>query len=919
MGPAMGSCRSSRPDVEPEQRAGEAAQLDLSSREHHGVATAFLCLQEEFKDRGIVVHPPHGGLWTGDLVVSVLLVWVGSVSGDLLSRQVMYVITQAHHLVHFQAVSCSQYAAWLSQLCACDTVCAAVLSSLAQGIRSGNGPHRTMVVDLPAATPMFPHTTLAPCKLEFSVIKRPSSSLAWQLPADLQDSRSSSCAGSAQLIRLQHVQLCSPEAALTVELYQASSSASDSVRLQAPAPHTPHLSLPGPPTSYDTPTYQLLVPAAQEQQQQQPLRAAVVEPVSSQEHALASQASTGGSSSRSSSSKRSNISKRSTMSIRFNKLMAAAVQRAHLLMSETPSLLTLISESGLVLVQNEASVSYYGNLEGSSVAALGIRLQAGSSPCLKPCPVEGLLRLLLKFAPPGLLEELLQTVVVDGQEWKGMLRVAPSLAYLEKIVFSNLGMTSSRPPRPDVEALVVSAASEGSRGDNTVSQEAQVAQQATQVSVAGSSLCQAPAVNAQWQPSVVAVISTQPQPLSLPPQPGCAAGSFDTSTPRPHPLANPMRLAAPRARRLPHACSSSRSVVAQDNQLHGERSNPPLPHAELGHITALGFAAQLGSELTLRSARSTVPAFLDAAGGSTRRKRVTRCTTAHAAASFMSHAPAGGRSAAPKHLHPRDPTPQASQLPAAASQLICAPARSSSTPSTQLLTNGLVVALPEGTHDTQIDVGQGRPLPALQSAASGEQPQCKLSSEQMEEPLPSSPKRGSSPSLVVQAGYSSGAQLPSSPNHPARVTLADAMQLIVEEDRGSAGTGHDQQGSEAVPGLVRTSMSTQLLAEALHLAKASAADEQPFYMTSQEQGTSCGSPRATASWSAFSPNPQPQPGPIPTISGLGLAPVHLVDPALQRHGSSSTPISPSASNLRRSLDSQSWTARGAVQHPSPTT
>ncbi|GFH24516.1 hypothetical protein HaLaN_22325, partial [Haematococcus lacustris] len=194
----------------------------------------------------------------------------------------------------------------------------------------------------------------------------------------------------------------------------------------APVPHTPHLCLPGHTTSYDTPTYQLLVPAAQEQQQQQPLRAAVVEPVSSQEHALASQASTGGSSS---SSKRSNISKRSTMSIRFNKLMAAAVQRAHLLMSETPSLLTLISE----------------------------------------------------------------TVVVDGQEWKGMLRVAPSLAYLETIVFSNLGMTSSRPPRPDVEALVVSAASEGSRGDNTVPQEAQVAQQATQVSVAGSPLCQAPA------------------------------------------------------------------------------------------------------------------------------------------------------------------------------------------------------------------------------------------------------------------------------------------------------------------------------------------------------------------------------------------------------------------------------------------
>ncbi|GFH24517.1 hypothetical protein HaLaN_22326, partial [Haematococcus lacustris] len=216
-----GSCRSSRPDVEPEQRAGEAAQLDLSSRKHHGVATAFLCLQEESKDSGIVVHPPHGGLWTGDLVVSVLLVWVGSVPGDLISRQVMYVITQAHHLVHFQAVTCSQYAAWLSQCIANDTVCAAVLSSLAQGIRSGNGPHRSMVVDLPAATPMFPHTTLAPCKLEFSVIKPPLSSLAWQLPADPQDSRSSSCAGSAQLIRLQHVQLCSPEAAVTVELYQA--------------------------------------------------------------------------------------------------------------------------------------------------------------------------------------------------------------------------------------------------------------------------------------------------------------------------------------------------------------------------------------------------------------------------------------------------------------------------------------------------------------------------------------------------------------------------------------------------------------------------------------------------------------------------------------------------------------------------
>ncbi|KAL6753635.1 hypothetical protein V8C86DRAFT_2722988 [Haematococcus lacustris] len=655
-----------------------------------------------------------------------------------------------------------------------------------------------------------------------------------------------------------------------------------------------------------------MVPAAQEQQQQQP-PLKVVEPVSSQEHGLASQASTG-----SSSSKRSNISKRSTMSIRFNKLMAAAVQRAHLLMSETPSLVTLISESGLVLVQNEASVSYYGNLEGSSVAALGVRLQAGCSPGLKPCPVEGLLRLLLKFAPPGLLEELLQTVVVDGQEWKGMLRVAPSLAYLEKIVFSNLGMTSSRPPRPDVEALVVSAASAGSRGDNTVSQEAQVAHQATQVSVAGSSLCQSPAINSQWQPSVVAVISTQPQPLSLATQAGSAAGSPSTSKPRPHLPASPTPLAAPRARRFPHACSSSRSIVAQDNQLHVERSNTPLPHAELGHITALGFAAQLGSELTLRSARSTVPASLDAAGGSTRRKRVTRCTTAHAAASFMSHAPAGGRSVAHKQLHPRDPPPQASQLPAAASQLICAPARSSSTPSTQLLTDGLVVALPEGTHDTQIDVGQGRPLPALQSAASGEQPQCQLSSGHMEEPLPSSLKGGSSPSLVVQAGCGSGALHSSSPKHPARVGLADAMQLIVEDDRESAGTGHEQ-GLEAVPGLVRTSMSTQLLAEALHLAKASAADDQPFYMTFQEQGPSCSSPRATASWSAFSPNPQPQPGPDPTISGLGLAPVHLLNPALQRHGSS-TPISPSTSNLRRSLDSQrSPSSQRPSQHPSPTT
>ncbi|GFH08276.1 hypothetical protein HaLaN_03212 [Haematococcus lacustris] len=36
-------------------------------------------------------------------------------------------------------------------------------------------------------------------------------------------------------------------------------------------------------------------------------------------------------------------------------------------MSETPALLTLISESGKVLVQNEASVNYYGNLEDSSV------------------------------------------------------------------------------------------------------------------------------------------------------------------------------------------------------------------------------------------------------------------------------------------------------------------------------------------------------------------------------------------------------------------------------------------------------------------------------------------------------------------------------------------------------------------------
>ncbi|GFH23494.1 hypothetical protein HaLaN_21111 [Haematococcus lacustris] len=272
------------------------------------------------------------------------------------------------------------------------------------------------------------------------------------------------------------------------------------------------------------------------------------------------------------------------MSIRFNKLMAAAVQRAHLLMSETPSLVTLISESGLVLVQNEASVSYYGNLEGSSVAALGIKLQAGSSPCLKPCPVEGLLRLLLKFAPPGLLEELLQA---------------------------------------------------------------------------------APAS----------------QPYAL-----------------------------------------------------GSSTGAPLP---------------------------------------------TRLQQ-------------------------------------------------------QPLNYGLVVALPEGTHDTQIDVGQGGPLPALHSAASGEQPQYKLSSGQVEEPLPSSPRGGSSPSLVVEAGCGYGALHSSSLKHPARGGLADAMQLIVEDDRESAGTGHEQ-GLEAVPGLVRTSMSTQLLAEALHLAKASAADEQPFYMTSQEQ------------------------------------------------------------------------------------
>ncbi|KAJ9529772.1 hypothetical protein QJQ45_014550, partial [Haematococcus lacustris] len=156
-----------------------------------------------------------------------------------------------------------------------------------------------------------------------------------------------------------------------------------------------------------------------------------------------------------------------------------------------------------------------------------------------------------------------------------------------------------------------------------------------------------------------------------------------------------------------------------------------------------------------------------------------------------------------------------------------------------------------------------------------------------------------------------------------RAALADAMQLIVEDDRESAGTGHEQ-GLEAEPGLVRTSMSTQLLAGALHLAKASAADEQPFYMTSQEQqGPSCDSPRATASWSAFSPNPQPQSGPHSTISGLGLAPVHLLDPALQRHGSSSTPISPSTSNLRRSLDSQRSPSSQrqpqlSVQHPSPT-
>jgi hypothetical protein len=47
-------------------------------------------------------------------------------------------------------------------------------------------------------------------------------------------------------------------------------------------------------------------------------------------------------------------------------------QRAHLLMSEVPVLLTLLAPSGIVLSQNEASVLYFGQLEGLDITGRAI-------------------------------------------------------------------------------------------------------------------------------------------------------------------------------------------------------------------------------------------------------------------------------------------------------------------------------------------------------------------------------------------------------------------------------------------------------------------------------------------------------------------------------------------------------------------
>ncbi|KAL6762423.1 hypothetical protein V8C86DRAFT_636260 [Haematococcus lacustris] len=308
-------------------------------------------------------------------------------------------------------------------------------------------------------------------------------------------------------------------------------------------------------------------------------------------------------------------------------LMAAAVQRAHLMMSETPALLTLISESGKVLVQNEASVNYYGNLEDSSVLMQAegqeCRISALSAMSSRASPtlasvtglLNGLLSMLFMYSQPQLLQDMLQVVLGDHQDWRGTLRVPRSLHLAHRTLISP---EAQHGPHPQPQAPC-----------SPLQDSWQAAQQAAQQAAmpdAGTSRARPPThsgAESAWVPLETDSLWTGDQTSSPPPRTGSYwSGSaqvlttsfqaLDTNVDPHHTQSTAQAHAAHAADRLPDspgtaAAASPRALQHSQRPvgLTSQQQEPGSARTSLQHgrTTALAAAAAHASQSRHRGTR----------------------------------------------------------------------------------------------------------------------------------------------------------------------------------------------------------------------------------------------------------------------------------------------------------------------------
>lgn len=127
--------------------------------------------------------------------------------------------------------------------------------------------------------------------------------------------------------------------------------------------------------------------------------------------------------------------------------MLSHLTRHFQVLANVPSIVTTFSIEGKVLLQNQASVAYMGNL------AVGWPT-AGARAC-KPKDMPNVLATLFAGSE-GLLDEVLERVVEDGEHWVGQMEVPASLAAIIAPRYAHL-----LPARPMLLSPAPSAARSG--------------------------------------------------------------------------------------------------------------------------------------------------------------------------------------------------------------------------------------------------------------------------------------------------------------------------------------------------------------------------------------------------------------------------------------------------------------------------